>query len=292
MSTVQLERWVLVTGANGGIGQAVSDATVAAGFGIIAVVRTPREHEKRSAPDRVQELVLDIARERDVRDSVARIDEMTDGRLFGIVHNAGIAIPGAFELSSLDEARRQIDTNVCGTLNLTHALLPRLRAQRGRLVVVTSVAGRLPMPFNAVHCGTKFFLEGMFSALRVELRAAGVHTILIEPGTIKTPMIDKFSASIDHALARVPPELDSLYGRPLRAMKAQMQSHIEQGSEPEVVARAVLQALTAPNPHASYAVGRMARPLTIAARLLPDRAKDRLMAGILGLQSSAHARAG
>jgi NAD(P)-dependent dehydrogenase (short-subunit alcohol dehydrogenase family) len=283
MTDDQSRRWVLVTGASGGIGQAIVQTLGAAGFGVIAASRAAADVPAAGQPGQVCTLALDLTSEASVRAAVEKTHEITGGALFALVNNAGIALPGAFELSSMADARRQIETNIYGTLNLTHALLPSLRTSRGRLVVVTSVVGRLAMPFNAVHCATKHFLEGMFSSLRIELRGAGVHTVIIEPGTIHTPMIEKFSAAAERALTRVPPTLDALYGRPLRSMVARMQRHIATGSPPEVVAEAVLRALTAPQPHSRYAVGRLARRTTTLAKLLPDRAKDRLVSRMLNI---------
>jgi NAD(P)-dependent dehydrogenase (short-subunit alcohol dehydrogenase family) len=279
----QSKRWVLVTGASGGIGQAIGQVLAAAGFGVIAGSRAAPDALATGGPTQVRTLALDLTSEASVRAAVDKTHEITAGALFALVNNAGIALPGAFELSSLADARRQIETNVYGTLSLTHALLPSLRANRGRLVVVTSVVGRLAMPFNAVHCGTKHFLEGMFSSLRIELRRTGVHTVIIEPGTIHTPMIEKFSAAAERALTQVPPELDAMYGRPLRSMVARMQRHIATGSPPEVVAEAVLRALSAPQPRSHYAVGRLARRTVTLAKLLPERTKDRLVSRMLNI---------
>jgi NAD(P)-dependent dehydrogenase (short-subunit alcohol dehydrogenase family) len=276
-----------VTGASGGIGRAICQILDHEGFGVIAAARQVGSFGA-AAPNTVA-LPLDLTSETDVARAATRVDEITGGELFALVNNAGIATPGAFELSSMEDVRRQIETNIYGTLHVTQTLLSRLRASRGRLVVVTSVAGRIAMPFNAVHCGTKFFLDGMFSALRVELQAAGVKTIIIEPGAIRTPMIDKFSAGAERALARVPRELDALYGRPLRAMIARMQQHIQEGSPPEVVAETVLHAITLPTPRSRYAVGRHARRTTTLAKWLPDRAKDRLIGRLLNLDVSSRA---
>jgi len=287
MSKQAKKRWVLVTGASGGIGRAICHTLDHAGFGVIAAARQAGPHSD-AAPS-IAMLPLDLTREAEVQAAPNRVDEITGGELFALVNNAGIATPGAFELSTMDDVRRQIETNIYGTLHVTQAFLSRLRASRGRLVVVTSVVGRVAMPFNAVHCGTKFFLEGMFSALRVELQAAGVKTVIIEPGTIRTAMIDKFSAGAERALARVPKELDALYGRPVRAMVERMQQHIQEGSPPEVVADAVLRAITVPAPRSRYAVGRHARRMTTLAKWLPDRAKDRLVGRMLNLDVTRRA---
>ena len=279
-------KWVLVTGAAGGIGAETVRVLAGAGFGVLAAAR--RNPEAFDLPttgyDRVRKLSLDVTDDRAVREMPARVREITgQDRLFGLVNNAGIAIPGAFECSSMDDARRQIDTNVVGTLSLTHALLPLIRAARGRIVVISSIAGRLGMPFNAVHTGTKHFLEGAFDALRVELRGVGVETVIIEPGTIGTPMVEKFSESASAAISRVPPELEDLYARPVRAMATELEGHIDRGSPPSVVAEAVLKALTVSRPRTRYPVGRKARPLTTLARVLPDRRKDALISRVLGL---------
>jgi NAD(P)-dependent dehydrogenase (short-subunit alcohol dehydrogenase family) len=278
-------RWVLVTGASSGIGEAVCKTLSAAEFGVIAAARHVAASASAATPGHgpIVPLALDISDAEEVGTVPATARRIAGGALYALVNNAGVAVPGAFELSSLDDARRQIETNVIGTLNLTHALLPSIRAARGRLVVVTSVVGRLEMPFNAVHCGTKHFLEGFFDSLRVELRQAGVTTVIVEPGTIRTPMVEKFSAAAERALAAVPPELDDLYGRPVRSMVRSMQSHIRTGSPPAVVAEAVLRALTEAHPPLRLAIGRHARRMTLLAKYLPDSAKDALLVRFLDL---------
>lgn len=280
-------RWVLVTGATGGIGGAICEALAAAGFKVLAASRDGRPPQ--GAPTDVQGFTLDLTSSVDLESTRSRVEAATGGQLYALVGNAGIAIPAAFEQSQFDDAQLQIQVNVIGALRVVHSLLPIVRSERGRLVAVTSVVGRLPMPFNAVHCGTKHFLEGFFDSLRVELAPAGVAVAIIEPGTIRTPMVGKFSAAARKAQEETPDALDDLYGRPVRALERAMLGHISTGSPPEVVAQAVLHALTATKPKTRYPVGRKARSLTILARLLPDRVKDRLLRRLLGLGAARSA---
>lgn len=279
-------RWVLVTGAAGGIGRASVRTLHDAGFGVFAGVRR-LEHLNSfgfEGSDRVRPLQIDITDQAKLLQSLEALEPDLSARgLYGLVNNAGIAIPGPFECQSLADIRVQIEVNVMGTLTLTQRLLPALRAARGRIVVISSLAGRLGMPFNAVHCGSKHFLEGAFDALRLELKRTGVRTVIIEPGAIRTPMIEKFSVAAAQALSRIPQEMQPLYAEPLRRMIRSLATHIDKGSPAGVVADAVHEALSARYPRTRYAVGSGAKLMAAVAKLLPDRLKDRILTRFFNL---------
>nr|WP_090339116.1 SDR family NAD(P)-dependent oxidoreductase [Mycolicibacterium malmesburyense]CRL67252.1 dehydrogenase/decarboxylase protein [Mycolicibacterium malmesburyense] len=277
------KRWVLVTGASGGIGEAICRTLAPAGFNVLAGVRPGGTNVSPAIASSADLIDLDLTSSEQLETIRERVADHTGGFLYGLVNNAGIAIPGAFELSNRDEWVQQIAVNVTGTIGLTRELLPLIRTSHGRLVVVTSVVGRLPMPFNAVHCGTKHFLEGFFDSLRVEVERAGVNVAIVQPGAIHTGMIDKFSTSADIAQQRIPDDLKKLYGPPLHSMRTEMRAHIDDGSPPEVVSDAVLAALRSRRPRTRYPVGHQARKLLLLAQFLPDRSKDALLRRFLNL---------
>lgn len=283
-------RWVLVTGASGGIGEAICLRLAMSGFSVLAGVRPSGTAVSQAIAPHVELIDLDLADADHLKTIRARAAARTGGCLYGLVNNAGVAIPGAFETSTREECLQQIAVNITGTLDLTRELLPLIRDSRGRLVVVTSVVGRLPMPFNAVHCGTKHFLEGFFDSLRIELARAGVNVAIVEPGAISTGMIDKFLASADVAQQRISGNLHDLYGPPLRSMQTEMRRHIDRGSPPGIVGDAVHAALRSTRMRTRYPIGHQARKLLLAARFLPDRTKDALLRRFLNL-GSAHGNA-
>ncbi len=191
------------------------------------------------------------------------------------------------EFVEVDELRWALEVNLMGPVALTQTMLPLLRRARGRVVNVSSIGGRVVNPLGGSYCATKFGLEAVSDALRQELRPWGMHVSLIEPGAIKTPIFDKGFAHSREMLARMPEHARELYARQIAAMEA---AAAQQGAgriPPEHVARAVVHALTAARPRTRYLVGTDARVQALLKALLPDRAWDALLAGILGCPRGA-----
>jgi NAD(P)-dependent dehydrogenase (short-subunit alcohol dehydrogenase family) len=196
--------------------------------------------------------------------------------LRGVVYSAGIALGGPLEFLPVDELRRVFEVNVFGALEVSQAFLPQLRAQRGRLVFVGSISGRLPIPFVAPYSASKFALRAFTDALRVELAAAGVGVALIEPGDVKTPIWGKALAAREMLQGLLPAEALVHYGREIEGLFKELEG-AERGAMPvEVVTRAIQHALTARKPRANYVLGAPARAGSILA-MLPASLRDRVM---------------
>ena len=204
----------------------------------------------------------------DVRDEAsvnAAVQEVLAacGSLDALVCNAGFGIFGSVEETSLAQARAQFDTNVFGMLATLRAVLPHLRKRRhGRVVLVGSLAGRAPIPFQAHYSATKAATDALALSLYNELRPHGIHVSLIEPGDINTP----FNDATDFGVAR-----DSVYGEPIQRCRSVIEEALPKAPGPERVARAIRRALTARRPRVRYPVGPDALPIILARRLLPDR---------------------
>ena len=258
------ERTVLITGASSGIGHACAERLARDGWKVFAGVR-----ERGKTPAGTTELILDVTDPGAIEAAAAAVGD----RLDGLVDNAGIAIAAPLEHLPLDELRRQFEVNVVGQLAVAQALLPALRAARGRLVLVGSIAGTSALPFLGPYAISKFSLEAMADALRVELAPDGIDVSLIRPGTIATPIWTKPQPLADtlspEAIARYGPRLDAL--RKFAAARAKNAAPVES------VVRAIEHALTSPRPRARYLVGRDARIRALVERL-PDRWRDRVVA--------------
>ena len=194
----------------------------------------------------------------------------------GVVNNAGIAVAGPLEFLPVDELRRIFEINVFGALEVSQAFLPQLRAQRGRLVFVGSISGRLAVPFIAPYSASKFALRALADAMRVELIQAGVAVTLIEPGSVKTPIWAKGRASRDALLGLLPPEALVHYSRQIEALFEQTEREERSAMPVEVVTRAIRHALTARKPRANYLLGAPARAGSILA-MLPAALRDRAL---------------
>jgi NAD(P)-dependent dehydrogenase (short-subunit alcohol dehydrogenase family) len=279
-------RSVLVTGASKGIGAACTALLAERGWRVFAGVRSAADADAlRSAHGgAVVPLLLDVTAAEQVAGAAAQIAVECDGRLDAVVNNAGIALAGPLEFLPIDELRRQLEINVIGQVAVTQAVLPMLRAahaadeagRAGRIVFMSSVSGRSALPFIGAYGASKFALEAVADALRLELRPFGLRVVLVEPGVIATPIWETSTARGLENLARMPPEMDEYYGAVLQAMRA-WTANAMSGLPADRVARVVARALEAKRPRTRYVVGRDARARIALEALMPDRLRDWLI---------------
>lgn len=249
-------RVVLITGASSGIGAATAALLAEQGFTVCAASRRPA-----AGPVPARFIAMDVRDEASVRGGIARVAAET-GPLDALVCNAGFGIFGSIEETPLDRARAQVETNVFGTLNAIRAALPGMRERRrGRIVVVGSLAGRAPIPFQAHYSASKAALDALTLALRLEVAPFGIGVSLIEPGDIRTGFTD----AMDWGAREGSP-----YGDRLRSCEAVIRGALPKAPGPEVVARAILRALTDRRPRVRYTVGPDSRLVPLGRRLLPD----------------------
>jgi NAD(P)-dependent dehydrogenase (short-subunit alcohol dehydrogenase family) len=282
----------LITGASSGIGRATALRLAAAGWRVFAGVRDPAAGERlrgEAVAGRVITLALDVTDAGQIEQARARVARETagdggaqgGGGLDALVNNAGIGVGGPLELLAPEDLRRQFEVNVFGQVAVTRALLPALRAARGRIVLLSSIGGLVSVPFNGPYAASKHAIEALGDALRGELHSSGIHVSLVEPGSVKTPIWSKARETAS-ALA-VPPELQREYGRVPAAFTKVLADSERRGVSPEQVAATIERALTARRPRARYLVGRDARGMLLAHALLPTRAFDRVLRRALGV---------
>lgn len=274
-----MSRVVIVTGASTGIGAATAVRLAGAGWRVYAGVRREADGEALStqAPGTdLRPIRVDVTDADALASAARRVAEENDGRLDGLVNNAGIAVAGPLELVPLDLLRRQFEVNVVGQVASTQAFIPALRAARGRIVFMSSVGGRVGQPFVGPYTGSKHALEAIGDALRMELRPWGIRVSLIEPGAVRTPIWDKGQRDADDLLGQVP-EAEGLYGAAIERMRELAREEARRGVPPERVAAAVEHALTSARPRQRYPVGPEARVLLTTRRVLPGRAVDELI---------------
>ncbi len=296
----------LITGASTGIGRATALRLAASGWTVLAGVREPAAGERLAADadaapagstgvgsrGRLLPLQLEVTDATQIVAARERVEELAADAgvssatwprsgLDALVNNAGIGIGGPLELVSAEDLRKQFEVNVFAQIAVTQALLPALRRSRGRIVFVSSVGGRVAMPFTAPYAASKHAIEAFGDTLRVELRSSGVTVALIEPGSVATPIWDKSRAEAERVV--IPPELKDAYGDVPAAMGKALEDTARRGVPPEQVAATIERALSAPRMKARYVVGRDARAMLIARRLLPDHVFDRVARRALGV---------
>lgn len=268
---------VAVTGASRGIGRATALLLARRGYRVIALARS-REELDTLAADGAHAIIpieLDIADQPSRDRAVQAIMAATDG--YGIdvlVNNAGYSQMGPMEEVTAEQLRRQFEVNVIGLHAFTRPFLPAMRHRRhGRVVNVSSAAGRISTPFMGAYSASKFALEGVSDALRVELSPFGVQVILIEPGPIKT--------NFGEAAARAGGP-DSPYATYERRWRQTRTASDRFETPPEAVARTIVRAIEAPHPRPRYTVTLSAKAGTVARRLAPDVVLDWIFRRALG----------
>ena len=283
-------RSVVITGASTGIGAACALHLDKLGLRVFAGVRrqTDAEALKSKASSRLVAIALDVADSLSVSTAASAVaGAVGDAGLDGRVNNAGVVVTGPVEFLPLPELRRQLEINVVGQVAVTQAFLPLIRAARGRIVNMGSIAGRLATPFSSAYGASKFALEALTDALRLELAPWGISVSIIEPGAVATPIWEKGMKNGAAMLAAAPPEALVLYAEALEAFKRTSEHAAKNAADPMDVARAVEHALTAAKPKTRYVVGRRARIGAAMALLVPDRMRDTMVAKAMRLPKDA-----
>src|SRR2546423_1980120 len=273
---------VLVTGAARGIGHATALRLAGAGWDVFAGVRSDADAEALRA-DRITPLLLDITSS----ERVAALGGALPDRLDAVVNNAGIVVNGPVEAVPVDELRRPLEVNVVGQVAVTQAVLPQLRASRGRVIFVSSLSGRVSTPMTGAYNASKFALEGLADALRMELRPWGIRVVLIEPAQTDTDLWRKADEALDESVAALSPEHRELYAKHLDGARRMIPRSQRMASSVDGVAAAIERALTARRPRARYVVGVGPRVQGALAQVTPTCALDAALRAATGVPRRA-----
>ncbi len=279
-------RAVVITGASTGIGAACAMHLDRLGFTVFAGVRKPEDGVvlQQSSSDRLTPIMLDVTDNASIQKSHVIVSEQvgTTG-LSGLVNNAGIAVPAPLEAIPIPDLRRQLEVNVIGQVAVTQAFLPLIRQARGRIVNMGSIAGRSTIPIMGAYSASKFALEAITDALRLEVQQWGIHVSIIEPGAITTPIWAKSAEDAAGREAVIGTELRRLYEPMVAAVRKVVEEAAKRAIPSDVVAKVVVEALTAPVPKTRYLVGTDAKVRAFIGKILPDRIIDRLLTTVLKL---------
>jgi len=272
---------ILITGAARGIGRASTLRFAAAGWDVHAGVRSEADGEAlvAAAPTgHITPVLLDVTD----AEQIARLPDVLPSRLDAVVNNAGIVVGGPVETVAIDDVRRQLEVNVVGPLAVAQATLPLLRVTRGRLVFVSSVGGRVSSPMTGVYAASKYAIEALADALRMELRPWGVHVALIEPGAIDTDMWRTALETADAVEAGMAPEHRALYQGHIDGARPTLKRIQKSAVSPDKVAAAIEKAVVSGRPRSRYVVGVDAR-VQLLVHALPTRAGDAAFAKLAGV---------
>jgi len=276
---------ILISGASSGIGY--QTAKLAAERGHFVIATAPTESLLKDVPENAGlKLVLDLCNEQTITQALQIIKEKNI-TITCLINNAGYAQPGPVELVDDMRLRKQFDVNVFGTLALTRAVLPILREQgRGRIITLSSMLGLVSLPYQGVYAASKFALEALFEALRMEVKDFCIDVVLIEPGWISTTFLKTAMAQASQQWLN-----DATYGASLSkyfSISTEAETEKPTGAakiaaamagSPELVAQTVIKALEAERPKARYPVTAMAKWLPKLAHIIPTKIWDKMQTG-------------
>jgi NAD(P)-dependent dehydrogenase (short-subunit alcohol dehydrogenase family) len=295
MQTRPSPRWALVTGTSTGIGRATVLKLAAAGFYVLAGVRRSVDGDSLvaelaqktgradDAKARIVPLRLDVADSASVQAAIDQATAQTGpAGLWALVNNAGIVVGGPVETVSLAEWRRQFDTNFFGWIELTQGVFSLLRQGAlvhgrnvPRIVLVSSIGGRVAQPFLAPYTCSKWATTALGDSLRLELRRQGIGVTVIEPGAIATPIWDKGKTT----LAEIEHEhlVHQFYGPEIERLSQTVNATAAEAIPAEVAADTIFRALTAETAPAHVVIGRDAKVAAFLKRILPTSWFDALL---------------
>src|SRR5246127_479323 len=268
---------VVVSGASTGMGAATAKELSRKGFHVLAGVRRDIDADGLRA-EGVEPRILDITVDSDVAAIADRVARDPLGRsLRALVNNAGISVNAPVETLPIAEWRRLFEVNLFGHVAMTRALLPALRRSGGTVINISSVGGRVALPTYGAYAGSKFALEAVSDSLRREVSGLGVKVVVVEPGAVKTEMLERGVANADRLKAGMAIDQLERYGDLVAAISEQARSFGEDGVSAESAAKVIARAAAAARPRTRYTIGRDAAILVRPARLLSDRLLDRVV---------------
>lgn len=266
---------ILITGASSGIGKACAEHLASRGYRVFGTCRDTAD--QKTATDNIEMLSMNVDDDDSVRDAIANL-LATTGRLDGVVNNAGFALMGSVEDTSIKEANAQMETNFFGVLRVCRAVLPIMRRQgSGHIINISSLAGVLGLPFSGLYSASKFALEGMTESLRLELRPFGVRVVLIEPGDFNTQLPARRRVASES-------EKNDAYRKKFTQFKAAQEKDESKAPSPEPVACLVERILRTSAPPLRYTVGMFGQRIVVPLkRLFPQRLFEWTLCKVLGL---------
>jgi len=279
---------VVVTGASTGIGRATALRLDELGYSVFPGVRKDKDAESLSeaGSDRITPITLDVTKARSISAARQKVQRAVgkDG-LAGLVNNAGIANAGPLEHMPVAEFEKVLDVNLTGQYAVTQEFLPLVRRATGTIVFITSIGGLVATPFMSPYHAAKFGLEGVADSLRREVKPWGINVVVIEPGSIATPIWDKGADAYEGITFS--PESKRLYGKQMEAMKRTLIETGERGIKPEKVANVIAKAMGKTRPKTRYLVGTDAKLMKRVSRTVGDRRFDGLMRRSMKLPDDA-----
>ncbi|MFL6523497.1 MAG: SDR family oxidoreductase [Nitrososphaera sp.] len=266
----------VVTGSSSGIGLATSLALARNGYLTYATMRNLAKRDsfesiadKQHLPIRVVQ--LDVTDENSIKSAIESILSEA-GRIDLLANNAGYVLTGAFEDIGINEIKALYETNVFGVIRVTQAVLPIMRKQgSGRIINISSGAGRIGYPGGSAYVSSKFALEGLSESMAYEIEQFGIRTVLVEPGFVRTKIGENM------AISKKTQDPNSPYSQMMQVMSSNQERMLENGSDADLVASVVVEAATAKEPNLRYLAGKDVQQMMAAKRSMSDEEFQKMM---------------
>ncbi|MET0984141.1 MAG: SDR family NAD(P)-dependent oxidoreductase [Steroidobacteraceae bacterium] len=271
---------VLITGAGSGIGRELVNRAVARGDRVIATVRQEKDLPSFGNHNNLRVLLMNVGSTQSVEAGFAELDSWLAGTpLNAVINSAAICPLGALEIQPIEVIEQTLNTNAVGSARVLRASLPRLRGHDGRIALVTSLWGKVSGPMLSAYCASKFAIEAIADATRRETKGHGVHIMVVEPGVVRTSMVDGQVSQAQKAAAEF--KNDANYGALYAKYSAMISRNAGGGLSATECAAAIEKAVFAKKPKTRYQAGSDSKAITLLARLLPDSAIDRMFTAML-----------
>jgi NAD(P)-dependent dehydrogenase (short-subunit alcohol dehydrogenase family) len=276
LKPMNTEKAILITGTSSGIGRSCALHMDQLGYRVFAGVRKKEDgdHLLNETSERLQPVLLDVTDQNSIQLAVELIGKETDGKLFGLINNAGIGRGGALEATPLEEIQKLMDVNVIGLMAVTKACIPMIRKAKGRIINIGSTANYLAIPGSSVYAASKFAVKAFTDAMRLELKPFDIDVILVSPGAVESAIWEKGLLYRKRLREVVDPEIAELYA-PLRRFGDRIYKEIKPIPAMEV-AKTVAMAFDSGIPKRYYIVGKDAKGAAKAAKL-PKWLLDRII---------------
>lgn len=261
-----MSKVVLITGGSSGIGKSIGEYLHYKGFVVYGTSRKP----ERILNSAFQLITLDVRDADSIHTAVAKIIALS-GRLDIVINNAGVGITGPLEEISTNEIKNNFETNFFGPIEVMKAVLPQMRKQKSGLIInITSIAGYMGLPFRSIYSASKGALELITEALRMEVKSLGIQITNVAPGDFAT----NIASGRFHAPLIKGSPYEKSYGKTLKMMD----EHVDNGSDPNDMAKVVYKIIQNPAPRIHYKVGVFTQKFSIVLkRILPDKVYEKML---------------
>ena len=281
-----MAKTILVTGASTGIGWATSMELAEKGWRVFAAVRKEADTKKltEASSGKITPVVMDVVDYESVKHGAREIENALNGAgLDALFNNAGISVQGPLEIIPIKLIEQQMQVNVLGHVFVTQTFLPLIRKAQGNIVFTCSESGRMTLPLMGPYSASKFALEAVANAFRIELHPWKVGVSLVEANTIKTPMWEKIDSSTEKLIASTPQQVRDMYQNELKILSIFPKWQVENGISMKKAVRVIVRAISARSPKARYIMGWEARLLIFNFAILPTWMMDWITSKIMRL---------